>query len=230
MIGSSTLVDTLNDAIQNNNNGALMIETGCYREARVSLQIAVRQTRGVAHAMRRDRLIPKSSSSVQCRWTQVAPLHLSDTDPFLFRRALAIMPKEAKPDLSNCTAESTTMLYNLGLSFHLEAESRHRERVKYHQLLERALECYRVVVSLRGQHQQNKQLHNISGEQLFDLSLAINVAEVLRYFMNYTEAAVFYDQVSENLHTFQNILATEDITGVCLNLASFIVPQLAPAA
>lgn len=70
----------------------------------------------------------------------------------------------------------------------------------------------------------------ISGEQLFDLALANNVAEIYRYLMNYDEAAIYYRQVSESLPAFKDLLPTEDFVGLCLNLASFAVPQMAAAA
>eukprot|EP00545_Synedropsis_sp_CCMP1620_P004578 CAMPEP_0119020666 /NCGR_PEP_ID=MMETSP1176-20130426/24505_1 /TAXON_ID=265551 /ORGANISM="Synedropsis recta cf, Strain CCMP1620" /LENGTH=92 /DNA_ID=CAMNT_0006975121 /DNA_START=477 /DNA_END=755 /DNA_ORIENTATION=+ len=92
------------------------------------------------------------------------------------------------------------------------------------------MECYSVALSMRRQHLSERVPERISGEQLFDLGLANNVAEIHRYFMDYDEAAIYYQEVSENLPAFKDLLPTEDVVGLCLNLASFAVPRMAAAA
>lgn len=226
----TSLCKALNEAIQNNNDGVMLIELGCYREARTSLQKAVKQARGIARTMRKDRILPKPSRNIRYRWGQAAPLRLVATDSFVFRRALSIVPLEEIVELSNCRAESTTMLFNLGLTFHLEAASNTKERIRYSKLLERALECYRVAVSMRVKHRPDQQERRLSGEQLFDLGLANNIAEVHVFFMDDKKAASFYNEVSGSLHNIHHLLPSEDVTGLCLNIAAFNMPRAAAAA
>lgn len=229
MMAALALPEILSEAIRLNNDGVLLIETGLYPEARTCLQKALKKTRSVAHAMKEDGIIPRQVKPLRYRWAQAAPLHLSDSDSFVFRRALSIV-LSGSAGLSNCRAESTTMLFNLGMSFHLEAASNQRDRIRYPKVLQRAIECYRVALSMRKQHLSEQLPEIISGEQLFDLGLANNVAEILRYFMKYDEATEHYKKVSNSLPAFKDLLPTEDIVGLCLNLASFAVPRMAAAA
>jgi tetratricopeptide (TPR) repeat protein len=232
MTAAVNLSTVLNDAIKLNNDGVLLIENGLYPEARMCLQKALKKTRSVGHAMKKNGMKPRQPSTpLRYRWAQAAPLQVTDSDSFVFKRALSIVESEEDPlGLSNCRAESTTMLFNLGLSFHLDAASNPQARVAYSRLLQTALECYRVAVSMRRQHLSERLPDIISGEQLFDLILANNAAEIHRYLMNYDEAAIYYQQVSESLPAFKDLLPTEDFVGLCLNLASFAVPQMAAAA
>ena len=229
MMATISLSESLREAIQHNNDGVFLIESGCYQEARRSLQTALTQTRTVTRAMQQDGILPKHARSIRYRWAQSAPLNQAKSDPFVFRRALSIVPV-GELELSSCRAESTTMLYNLGLSFHLEGASIQHDKVAYSQMLQRALECYRVAVSMRQKPKSERQSSRITGEQLFDLGIANNAAEIHLSFMNYEEAAVFYEHISEILPRLKDLLPREDLTGFCLNLASFTVPRMAAAA
>lgn len=59
------LSKTLLEAIEHNNDGVLLIECGCYQEARESLQIALKQTRTVVHAMKENGIIPRQTRNTR---------------------------------------------------------------------------------------------------------------------------------------------------------------------
>lgn len=230
-MATKPLSETLLEAIVHNNDGVLLIECGCYQEARDILQIALKQTRTVVHAMKKDGIIPKQTRSSRFRWAQAAPLDESLSDSFIFRRGLTMILPVDEIELSNCKAESTTMLYNLGLSFHLEGASNAKNIVLHSKMLGRALECYRVAVSMRQQHQTNASSSRlIPGEQLFDIGLANNVAEIHLYFMNHNEAVVFYAAVSDTLAHVKDMLPANEMNGFSLNLVAFGLPRMAAAA
>ena len=134
-------------------------------------------------------------------------------------------------ELSNCKAESTTMLYNLGLSFHLEGATNAKDIVLHSKMLHRALECYRVAVSMRKSNQSTiSPSRRPSGEQLFDLGLANNAAEIHIYFMNRDEADVFYTVVTDLLRHSNNRFPANELHGFSLNIAASSLPRMAAAA
>ena len=231
IMAMNSLSKALKEAIEHNNDGVLLIESGCYQEARQSLETALKQTRMVAKAMKCDDIHPGQTTNIRYQWGKSAPNRQAISESFIFGRGLSIVAPTDGLELTNCKSEATTMLYNLGLSFHLEGASNPKDIIAYSQMLARASKCYRVAVSMRQQHKlDNNTSQKVTGEHLFDLALANNVAEIHLYFMNYSEAAKFYNYVSEKLHFFKELLSTEDLTGFCLNVAAFSIPRMAAAA
>lgn len=232
IMATKSLSNVLKSAIEHNNDGVLLIESGCYQEARQSLQTALKQTRSVAAAMKCDNIHPRQTTNTRYIWGKSAPIRQAISESFIYGRGLSIVaPPDGVELKSNCKSESTTMLYNLGLSFHLEGVSNPKDNITYSQMLARALKCYLVVVSMRQKQKSEVNARpKVIGEHLFDLALANNVAEIHLYFINFNEAATFYNYVSENLHFFRELLSTEDLTGFCLNVAAFRMSRMAAAA
>ena len=182
--------------------------------------------------MKENGIIPRQTRNTRFRWAQAAPLvDQSLSESFIFRRGLTMVLPVDELELSNCKAESTTMLYNLGLSFHLEGASNANDIILHSKMLLRALECYRVAVAMRKSNQSNMSpSRRPTGEQLLDLGLANNAAEIHLYFMNHDEAVAFYTVVADILPHFNNRLPEHEMHGFSLNLAVSSLPRMAAAA
>ena len=238
------IADAFKNAVQQNNHAVRLLQAGCYHEASITFQRAIQSTRAVLKKMKDGNILPTSNRFIRYQWSMAPPLSslaLSATtttasrgagDSFVFRRALSIiMPPtlfDNKTEIPNIRATSTIFLFNLGLSFHLEAAATATaadSNLKEQEFLEKALGCYRVAMTMRNKYRKKEY------DQLFDLALANNVAEIHRLLHNYQEASVHYEIMKQHTNALhQTMLTTEDVAGFIFNLACFAVPRMASAA
>jgi tetratricopeptide (TPR) repeat protein len=220
------------EAVRLNNRGVSLIEAGRYDDAKLKLQLAIKTTQALAQALQSDpNVVPRPPKNIRYRWGQHAPLTCSETKYFIFRRALSIVPLSSEDlGISTCRAESTAMLFNLGLSFHLAGTHYMKTNRVYSLFLLRALECYRVAFSMRQKHHTDASGKKLAREALFDLGLSCNLGDIHCHFMDYDEAAKCFGRISETLGQNRDSLSSEDVTVFCLNLASFSMPRMAGAA
>jgi len=239
------IADAFKNAVQQNNHAVRLLQAGCYHEASIIFQRAIQSTRTVLKKMKDGNILPTSNRFIRYQWSMAPPsssssLALSGAttttsrggDSFVFRRALSIiMPPtlfDNKMEVPNIRATSTIFLFNLGLSFHLEAATAATAAADSNlkeQFLEKALGCYRVAMTMRNKYRKKEY------DQLFDLALANNVAEIHRLLHNYQEASVHYEIMKQHTNALhQTMLTTEDVAGFIFNLACFAVPRMASAA
>ena len=217
---TAMIVGVFNAAVQKNNHAVRLLQAGRNHEASILFQHAILSTRALLKKMKDGNILLTSNRVIRYKWS-VAPLSAATGgDSFVFGRALSILPPADNNEVPNIRAASTIFLFNLGLSFHLQAAGSNQK-----ELFEKALGCYCIAMTMRKKYRRKEH------GQLFDLGLANNVAEIHRLLHNYQEASVHYKIMKQHLNALnQRMLTTEDAAGFIFNLACFAEPRMASAA
>ena len=160
-------------------------------------------------------------SSVSFHWSSNGPLFRinltedessSDSFSFIFRRALLIVPS----DFTNsqlCYPEVASILYNLSLTLHLEAQKANNSV-----LFERALKSYQIARAIR---RRARGCSKLQGDKLLDVAIHNNMAMIHQERMEHEHARRCFAVVTTNLRSLGRsgrFLEHAEYNGLVLNI------------
>jgi hypothetical protein len=178
--------------------------------------------------MDQPQILDNGERNSEFQWSVMprVPLHIS-TDAFFFQRGILIHrdedDDEAGPSAYELSEESSMIVYNLGLSFHLIAMS-----VNKATLLNEAMSFYQIAEAIRARRPQSWL------PELIDLAIYNNMGHIEYELVNYERARAYFQMLKTSLIAFsQNglveYISDQDSQGFVLN-ASMQEVTLAAAA
>lgn len=220
------------NSIEQNNEGCEYLECGdfvmarkCFRDA---LQFMTSSIVDIQNEMQGQ--VPQELdtgerlSDFQWSMTPNAPLHIAP-ETYLYQRAVFIFrdEDECSPTPFELSEESSMIVFNLGLAFHLHGVSTNTST-----FLNEAFNFYQIAEAIRSRRP------NVKNPELLDLALYNNMGHVCCEQVNYTQARVCFDALQRGLVHFSHygmieFLADDDSNGFVLN-ASIQEVTLAAAA
>lgn len=238
-----TALSLYESAVHSNNNGVLLFEQGNFVRARSFFKKAIALMAKAVIEHSRDSNIddPKKQRSFDAKedrkehqfveWSKNAkvPMGSSQQQSFAFRRAIRIvqtsMPS-TRPSENLFADETAALVYNMGLSFHLEWITRNISK-----RMRRALKCYDSCQRLR--RRQGGLGEDLS---ILDLAVSNNMGQIYHELVDFKTARQFFDQLSTcliRLHKEQRretaCLTSQDFGGFMLNV-TMESPMLGAAA
>lgn len=212
------------NALIQNNSGVVALEKGDFSNARDSFRKALDI---LTEIIARKEL---SQSSCAFQWSRNAPVFSTSAAQmtFVYKRALLMVPSENSVDDATRNndmefgEESSAIVYNLALSYHLMGLSANRSDI-----LERAMNFYSICNNIRKANNGGKM-------DIIDLALLNNVGQAQHEFCNYSTARECFDLLTKRLQLLNNhgmiaLLERCDCDGFVLN-AMLEEPTMAAAA
>jgi hypothetical protein len=210
------MTNAYTEAINLNNEGVAMIESGDYSNAINSFKKALHVIKG--NATKRKTPLG-ADSSLAFRWSSINQLPAErqiesvSGSFFVYRRALLIIPSDFLEGRI-CLAETAAMLYNLSLSFHIEGY-----RSNNSTLLDKALKAYKIALAICS-CRRRKACKKLQTDQLLYIAINNNMAMIHQEFMEFERARICFISVSRALRSLGNIgfLEQTEYQGLVLNL------------
>ncbi|KAI2497980.1 hypothetical protein MHU86_11368 [Fragilaria crotonensis] len=217
-----------------NNEGCGYLEYGelatardCFRKALQFMTVAIVEAQSENGVEQHVFDTGERHSFIQWSALPHIPLHLPG-DSFLYQRAVLINNdferiREVEPSVFELSEESSMIVYNIGLSYHLLAISRNQTR-----LLDEAMGFYKIAEGIRSRRPQPRM------PELLDLAIYNNMGNVEHEMVNYEQARTYFRVLREALiifcrEGFVTFIAEQDSNGFVLN-ASMQDVTLAAAA
>jgi tetratricopeptide (TPR) repeat protein len=206
------------NSIALNNEGCEYLECGDFPTARNCFRDALQfMTVAIVEAQR--------LSEFQWSVLPYAPLHIAP-DAYVYQRGVFIYRDDddfPTPSAFELSDESSMIVYNLGLSFHLLGTSTNKSA-----LLNEALSFYKIAEAIRSRRTQAKN------PELIDLAIYNNMGQIYYEQVNFDQARICFGALKSALIYFSHqglvdFLADEDSDGFVLN-ASIQAVTLAAAA
>lgn len=209
--------------------GELLSARNCFRDALQFMTAAIVEAQ--KETMDQPHILDNGERNSEFQWSVMprVPLHVS-TEAFFFQRGILIHrddddddDEEAGPSPFELSEESSMIVYNLGLSFHLIAMS-----VNKATLLHEAMSFYQIAEAIRARRPQSCL------PELIDLAIYNNMGHIEFELVNYERARAYFQMLKTSLIAFsQNglveYISDQDSQGFVLN-ASMQEVTLAAAA
>jgi hypothetical protein len=201
-------------AVELNNQGVSMIESGDYSLAGETLKKALHLFK--ASCIESD-VRCKADTPVTFRWSTSNILATDlQTDNssgtcYVFTRALLVVPSQFSVNHC-CYAESAALLYNLSLSFHIKGIMSNSST-----LLEKALKAYKISLAIC---RRQKLCQKLQTDRLMEIAINNNMAMIYQEFMEFDRARICLVAVSRALRSLGNkgFLEPTEYQGLVLNL------------
>lgn len=207
--------------------GELIFARNCFREAMQFMTVAIVEAQSENESILQSLDTGERHSHLQWSAVPRVPLHVSP-EAFLYQRAIVIIRNDATngdpaPSPFELSDESSMIVYNLGLSFHLVAISTNKA-----ELLHEAMRFYQIAEAIRSRRAQSLM------PELLDLAIYNNMGQIEHEIVNYDRARMYFRTLKEALIVFcreglVNFIAEQDSNGFVLN-ASMQEVTLAAAA
>jgi hypothetical protein len=220
------------EAIKLNNTAVSMIQAGNLDRARNSLKKAMALMK-VEATRRKQPTASGQGSSVCFHWSSNRPLFRfnltedessNDSFSFIFRRALLIVPSNFT-NSHPCYPEVASILYNLSLTLHLEAQKANNSF-----LFERALKSYQIARTIR---RRARGCGKLRGDKLLDVAIHNNMAMIHQEMMDHEPARRCFAVVTTNLRSLGRsgrFLEHAEYNGLVLNILMNRLSQNTAAA
>ena len=219
------------NSIALNNDGCEHMECGEFLSARNCFRDSLQfMTMAIVEAQKEMENQPQPLDDgerlSEFQWSVLphAPLHQTP-DVFIYERAIFIYRDDDDPGPSafELSDESSMIVFNLGLSFHLLARSTNKAM-----LANEALGFYKIAEAIRCRRTQS------GTPELIDLAISNNIGHALYEQVNYEQACSYFWTLKEGLLYFNqeglfDFISHHDSDGFVLN-ASIAKVNLAAAA
>lgn len=211
-------------AVDMNNQGADLLEEGNLMQAHNAFRSAMDSiTRGMAKNDIQGNLSKGRGSTFEWIGVPTLPLHTAQPATFIFQHAVRIRAADVS-DISDCHLESASIVWNMGLCFHimgLTSPNSHH--------LQRALKFYNIVRAIRDSRSE------CGAADVIDLAVLNNMGQIHCEFLEYREAQLCFGLVSEHLtllhHTgFISMVDKRDCDGFVMNILMADQPMCSAAA
>ena len=207
-----------------NNQGAQHFQNGCFLKAVQLFHLALDT---LSDAMVLDHtddseddveaMNSLEKTAVTFEWSsKPSSQQNDDEETFVFRRALIMLPTRSTPiklSEEGYADESSAILYNLGLSYHLHGLKGHS------QFLHTAISFYEFALEVA-----ETRIHN-----LFGLAASNNLGHVHHEMFNFERSLQCFAHVFEELQCVSQPMDACDYNGFLLNL-TLEAPSAAPSA
>ena len=213
------MTTTYTKAIELNSEGVALMTARNYSSARLKFKKAIELFKDYKVAVdTRKRPLTRSTPSVDFSWSDCInyrsiPLQHSAPQCFIYARPLLILSTSEFPDSVECHAETAAVLYNIGLSFHLEGHSSNHSS----SLLSRAMKAYKMALKFR---KRGNSWGKLRGDRLLNVAIHNNMAMIHQEFMDNSAARTCFITVSRGLHALgqSGFLEHNEYQGVFMNL------------
>ena len=221
-------------SIELNNEGCLHLEYGklasarnCFREALQSMTEAIVEIQ--EDSVDKLQTLNTGERHSYILWSALPhkPLHVS-AEAFIYQRAVVIHRNDddngaEAPPPCELSDQSSMIVYNLGLTFHLIAVSANKAVIS-----EEAMGFYRIAEAIRSRRGQHRT------PELLDLAIYNNMGQIELEVVNYDRARMYFRALKDALVIFcreglVSYIPEQDSNGFVLN-ASMPDVQLAAAA
>jgi hypothetical protein len=221
----SSINRTYRTAVNLNNQGVSLLSKGNFDAACNSFKNALDAIKSVVTVVSTTNVDHQQEVelNVGFEWSTNAPLHFSDVMSFVYRRAMIIVSSSGYSE-RGYPEESTAIIYNLALSFHLSALERNCSS-----LMNKALKFYQIAEAIRNCSIVSKKLEE--GDRLVDAVILNNMGQICMECFDFGNAQRCFSQLSAKLVALSQRRSLEhnDCEGFMLNLL-LKEPSLAAAA
>jgi tetratricopeptide (TPR) repeat protein len=198
-----------------NNQGAQYLQNGCFRKAAKSFHLAldtIKAAMEIDHTDDNDDSI--ENNAVTFEWSS-EPRYLQNEDTeetFVYRRSLIIHPTH-QPFRGRLRQESTAILYNLGLAYHLYGLEHNSN------FLQTAVTFYEFALEMT-----ETRMHD-----LFVLAVLNNLGQIHHEICDFEKSMQCFAHVFNELQCVSRPMDACDFKGFLLNL-TLEAPSTAPSA
>jgi tetratricopeptide (TPR) repeat protein len=222
------------NSIALNNEGCEYLECGdfqtarkCFRDALQFMTVAMVKAQKEMEGQIQPFYDGERISELQWSVLPKTPLHISP-DAYVYQRGVFIYRDDddfPEPSAFELSDESSMIVYNLGLSFHLLGTSTNKSA-----LLNEALSFYKIAEAIRSP----RRTHTKKNPELIDLAIYNNMGQVFYEQVHFEQACMCFRVLKSALICFSHqglvdFLTDEDSDGFVLN-ASIQGVTLAAAA